>query len=339
MGSQSNASYPGFVAPPFGVEPDLKWEPSRLNIVVQSLCIALTTTFVATRMCIKWFLIKQIHLDDYVCILAWIGSIFYSSITIAQGYLGLGVPQWNVAPATVLAFLSRGYASQILYGPIAFTTKLAILLLLMRIFSIERRFVQFSRALIGVCAAYYIAITLVQVFLCRPIAKAYDPRIPGRCLDSRSIFITNTAIAILSDLVILAAPVPVIWKLNMGLWRRIGSILALAAGGLACIATIARLAVIVNGLTLKDRSKFGPPIVILSCLEVAIGVICSCLPVLPALFRRVLGGSITTTYGSRKQSTYNSWAKRNTIKLKPTVGSTKSAQHDASRNSSQENLR
>lgn len=90
----------------------------------------------------------------------------------------------------------------------------------------------FARGLICVCAAYYITITFVQIFICRPIAKAYDPRIPGRCLDTKRIFISNTAIAIVSDVVVLAAPIPVIWKLNMGVWRRLGSIAALAAGGM-----------------------------------------------------------------------------------------------------------
>ncbi|PVH93903.1 hypothetical protein DM02DRAFT_540563 [Periconia macrospinosa] len=313
-----NASYPGFVPPPPGVTPNLKWEPHQMNIVVQSLCISLTTAFVVTRLCIKWFLIKQMHLDD--C---------------------LGVSQWNLPPQTVLDFLKRGYITQILYGPTSFVTKLAILLLLIRIFSIERRFVFFARVLIGVCAAYYIAITLVQIFLCRPIDKAYDPRIKGRCADTKKIFITNTVMAITSDLVVLVAPIPVIWKLNMGFWRRIGSTLALMAGGLACIATVARLVIIIKTMGEKDRAKSGPPIVMLSCTEVAIGVICSCLPVLPALFRRIFGRKEGTTYGSqRKQSTYNSWAKRNTIKLHSKATSTRTGPPGShSRNSSQEHLR
>jgi hypothetical protein len=166
------------------------------------------------------------------CIIAWIGSIAYSSITIAQGFLGLGIAQWNLLPSTALQFLARGYASQILYGPVAFCTKLAILLLMIRIFAIKERFVLFAKVLIGICAIYYLTITLIQVFLCQPISKAYNPKIPGKCLDSKKIFITNTAIAMVTDIVILASPIPVISRLNMSFWGRVGSIAALMAGGL-----------------------------------------------------------------------------------------------------------
>ncbi|KAF2643129.1 hypothetical protein P280DRAFT_515568 [Massarina eburnea CBS 473.64] len=228
----ANANYPGFVAPPVGVTPDLNWEPNKWNIVIQALCIGLTTMFVATRFATKWWIMKEMHPDDYVCLLAWVGSVIYSSITLSQSFLGLGVSQWNMSPATASAFLKRGYLSQILYGPIAFCTKLAILLLLIRIFAVKERFVLFARVLIGVCAAYYISITSIQIFLCRPISKAYNPKVLGKCLDSRKIFIANTAIAIVTDVAILASPMPIIWRLKMSFWSRVGSSAVLAAGGL-----------------------------------------------------------------------------------------------------------
>ncbi|KAF1958613.1 hypothetical protein CC80DRAFT_360370, partial [Byssothecium circinans] len=259
----------GYVAPPPGVTPNLNWEPNKWNMIVQSLCISLTTIFVVTRLATKWFIMKKIHPDD------------------SQGFYGLGVSQWNLTPSTALAFLQRGYASQIMYGPVAFCTKLAILLLMIRIFAIKERFVLFARCLIGVCAAYYITITIIQIFLCQPIRKAYNPKTPGKCLDSKKIFITNTTIAILTDVVILASPMPIIWRLKMSFWGRIGASAALAAGGLACVATTMRLVVIVETMGEKDRAKSGPPIVILSCAEIAIGVICSCLPVLPVLVRHI----------------------------------------------------
>ena len=66
--SSVNNNYPGYIAPPPGVTANLDWEPKKLNIVAQSLWISLTTISVATRFLTKWYILKQIHLDDCQCI-------------------------------------------------------------------------------------------------------------------------------------------------------------------------------------------------------------------------------------------------------------------------------
>lgn len=125
-----------------------------------------------------------------------------------------------------------GYVMQVLYSPVVFATKLAILLLFLRIFSIKRGFVLFARIFIAAISLGYIAITLVTIFICHPIEKFWNPLLPGSCMNSNTIFISACVVAIITDCIILCAPCSIIWKLQMSFWSKVGSTVALIAGGL-----------------------------------------------------------------------------------------------------------
>ncbi len=123
-----------------------------------------------------------------------------------------------------------------MYGPLIFSTKLAILLLFVRIFEVERRFVKITKVLIWILSAYYFAITAAKIFICWPIPKFWNPRLPGRCLNSNTIFISDCIISIVTDCLILCAPLAIIWKLQMSVKQKVGSSLILVAGGLYVIS-------------------------------------------------------------------------------------------------------
>lgn len=119
-----------------------------------------------------------------------------------------------------------------MYGPIIFATKLAILLLFVRIFDVQRRLIKIIKRLIWILFAYYFAITITKIFICWPIAKFWNPYLPGKCLNSNTIFISDCIIAIITDCVVLCTPIPLIWNLHMGVMQKVGSSVALVAGGL-----------------------------------------------------------------------------------------------------------
>jgi len=123
-----------------------------------------------------------------------------------------------------------GYVLQVFHGPVIFLAKLAILLLLIRIFSIKRRFVLAVKVLVSFLALYYIAITLVKVFICKPVEKFWIPATPGSCLHTKAIFIFDCVMSLITDCVILFSPLPAIWGLQMGFKRKLGTSVALAIG-------------------------------------------------------------------------------------------------------------
>jgi hypothetical protein len=61
----------------------------------------------------------------------------------------------------------------------------------------------------------------ICVFQCMPVARAWNPTIPGRCLYLRGIFIGNAVPNIVTDAAILMMPLYHVWKLQVRFIQRI----------------------------------------------------------------------------------------------------------------------
>ncbi|KAF2681131.1 hypothetical protein K458DRAFT_310450 [Lentithecium fluviatile CBS 122367] len=284
----STPKYPGVLPPPPGVTPDANFKQSGLNILTQTACITVTSIFLFLRLYTKHVTSNKYYSDDCP--------------------LGIGIHMWNVSPENFRKAFQLGYVLEVLYGPVILLTKLAILQLLIRIFNIKKRFVFSVRMLIGVLALYYIAITLVKIFICKPVEKFWNHKTPGKCLNTNTVFISDCVVSLVTDFVILVSPLPVIWNLQMDLRRKLGSSVALAVGAIACVASILRLEASVRTMDDIDKSYVFGPILLYSCGEIAVGVICGCIPVLPALYRYYCNKgpkqsrwNNTESYGSGKE--------------------------------------
>lgn len=65
----------------------------------------------------------------------------------------------------------------------------------------------------------YIIFTFLEIFVCSPIEKAWDPLVTGgHCLDILALSTAASGINTGSDFIILVIPQLVIWRLNMS-WK------------------------------------------------------------------------------------------------------------------------
>lgn len=81
-------------------------------------------------------------------------------------------------------------------------------------------------AMIGISNA------LVAAFACTPIRGFYDPSVPARCIDSPSFYWANASLNVITDVIILVLPIPVVWGLQMSIRRKIEITLLFLTGGL-----------------------------------------------------------------------------------------------------------
>lgn len=74
---------------------------------------------------------------------------------------------------------------------------------------------------------------VVSAFLtCLPIAKFWDPSIPGYCLSRKGLWFSNAAMHIVTDLAILVIPVPALVGLDLPRRQKVALITIFALGGL-----------------------------------------------------------------------------------------------------------
>ena len=176
-----------------------------------------------------------------------------------------------------------------MYSPMVLAIKLSILLMLIRFFAPFRKMVIFIYAFIGFLVAYTIAATISKICICMPISTFWlgIDVTHGKCLVELDIFLTDTIISVISDLMILMLPVALVGMLKMPFKKKLKITIILAAGGLACIATIVRLVWVIVYRTSEDSTWSIKRIDLLTNIEITIGICCACLPAIGVLGSRV----------------------------------------------------
>ena len=193
----------------------------------------------------------------------------------------------------------------------AFVVKLALLLIIARVFSPYKKSVIFIYTFTGLLLAYYIAGLVVKIRPCMPVSDYWESD-HSNCLDQRAVIMCDSIVSVVSDILILFLPLPLTWSLQMEAKKKLRVMGILAAGGLATGFSIYRLAMIVQtGDSPNQTMVFarvvlsgyvGPrstcstgnePLLnqtnmdaIFSNAEIGIGLICACLPATNALIER-----------------------------------------------------
>ncbi|PKX96578.1 putative integral membrane protein [Aspergillus novofumigatus IBT 16806] len=265
------------------------------NTATQILCIVAMTVFFGLRVYTRIFILNGFGKED--C--AW--SVMYSIISLIMGHYGGGLHQSDVPNSYLIPFHKTVYVTMVMYGPTAFLTKISLLWIMTRVFSPYRKAVLFIYVFLVIMLLYYIPAVIVKIRICNPIARFWDENTNGTCLDQSAIILADAVVSVVSDMIILILPLPLTLSLQMAMRKKLRVMGILGAGGLACASSIVRLILILKTGQSKDGTYSFMRINMFGNAEIAIGVICACLPSLSALLSRVLH-----EYSSNNKATHTS---------------------------------
>ena len=127
---------------------------------------------------------------------------------------------------------SRNTRSKLGSGIAACCIRTTVLLLYLRVFYPRRGsgFDIIIRALFVINWGFYFATTIVKICQCLPRPKIWDSSVSGSCVNLSALLITSGLFNIASEVVILLAPVKVLWTLSVGKMRKIGIYLVFTVG-------------------------------------------------------------------------------------------------------------
>ena len=130
------------------------------------------------------------------------------------------------------------YVGIILYNICLALTRASILLLYRRLF-ITNRFRLIVNITLAFVVAQCIAFNFAYSFRCTPARYAWDHSVKGggHCVSFPLLFRVPSAINIVTDLFILALPIPMVWSLQVAPRRKIALTAIFVVGGL-CVVTI-----------------------------------------------------------------------------------------------------
>lgn len=138
------------------------------------------------------------------------------------------------------------YADTLVYGPNSYFTKLALLLIVIRVFRLNKKTIIGTYAVIVFMTGYYAPVLFLKMFICHPIAGYWDSTLNATCLNQRAIFVADTAVSAITDTAVLCLPIPVALSLRMSWTKRLKVILMLSAGGVATAASIVRMILVIQ---------------------------------------------------------------------------------------------
>ncbi|RKF78332.1 putative integral membrane protein [Golovinomyces cichoracearum] len=257
---------------------------------ITTISSIVVTLFVALRCHSNFQIAKKFWWDDGFLMISSIFFLAFQCLTMWGTSYGFGLHIWTANLSHWAGLLLFEWLWEIIYIIVQTMTKISVLLLYHRIFP-QRWFRRVITCLICIMFLHCIAFCAVIITACKPIKSFWRKDIEGRCIDTRAVGVVGAAFSIGEDVTFLLLPVPLIWRLKLKPSRKIGIILILTIGVIACAASVVRLKYLIMYNQTWDQIWENFTLVVLSQLELSLSIICVCFPAIRLLFSRSKRGN------------------------------------------------
>jgi len=258
--------------------------------------------------------------DDLVLFLCCLPMIGLTVTAYLETSSGLGKDIWDLNLPQIERVLMYFYIGNTFYSPVIFGTKIAMVLLYIRIWKeSDPKFFRICQVVIALLLMAMIAFEFSGIFICSPVQYAWKAvaGLPGHCIARNAQLYTNSGVNIVADFVVLLLPVPKIVGLRMSTSRKIGLLFTFLVGFAVTAASITQLYYLVTKVSATQNPTWDFfNIGIWRVTDMYLSIICCCMPILAGLFQRswkkatsVLGSGISEIRGKSWASSSVGWSK------------------------------
>ncbi|KAI9045241.1 uncharacterized protein KD926_009655 [Aspergillus affinis] len=268
-------------------------DDKRPNEIASLVCgllaaiVAVAARFTARR-------ISRITLgpEDWTIIAAMMGEITYA-VVFAKA-IDNGQGRHIIFVKDAVSF-SKGYVAAIVsYSFTVMVTKISVLLFYCRLFG--SKWIYTSSWIVGtIVVLYNLAVILIAGLQCIPLSDLWTGG--SSCINTEPPFTGLAVVNIVTDVLILALPVKPVMNLNMKSARKVQVLGIFLLGGVVCVFGIIR-AVAMTELSLFDPTWTAVGAAMWSFVEISVGIVAACLPMLGPLVRGKSGTSANPSGGS-----------------------------------------
>ncbi|KAK0514454.1 hypothetical protein JMJ35_003071 [Cladonia borealis] len=266
-------------------------------IAVQVSMTATALLIVALRLISRYMILKSPGWDDYATTAAMILAIIQAPLVLSCLSHGAGVHYSDLQPTEALYVMKVIYVTRVTYLLITTAIKSSVLLFYLRLspFPTFRTWVMAAMVACSIEGVLFISMALFQ---CTPVGRVWNFEIPGHCINTLGFFRAETIFNLVTNVVILLLPMPMVWHLQMALRRKLLLIGIFATGAIPCGSLIARLINIHNGELTFAPGRLDPTSMVVSlqnweAVEYCSFLICASLihltPLAKIIAARVLG--------------------------------------------------
>ena len=209
-------------------------------VIVASLLIFMSMLMVGGRLVGRQLQKVWLGMDDYVLIIATVCNhiSFYAAtsaytqqvftVTLCAVAIAFpriaGVSSWSLQHIPNSETIGRAsIAWLVLYGVSVALSKLAILLLYLRVFTAQMRSFTVALVLVGVVViAAGVANTIAAILQCSPVPYAWDKTIDGgKCINDLAFARFMAIPNVVDGFVMLVMPIPLVWRLDLEIQQKV----------------------------------------------------------------------------------------------------------------------
>ncbi|PLB43139.1 integral membrane protein [Aspergillus steynii IBT 23096] len=253
----------------------------------------LATCFVLARLYTRTRLMNRMESNDWMIVIALVLSFVFMGLFIVEALNGVGMHAVDIPPPVMLKQMKAFWVTIPFYNAALLCAKASILMQYFRVFP-TRRMRCISWIMIAVLATYGTWAVLSAFLNCIPVAKFWDPTLPGYCLSMKGLWFSNASMHIATDLAILLIPLPVLSALDLPRRQKIALMSIFALGGFVCVTSVCRLVALKKIADSDDPTYDNVDAATWSAIECNTGIICACLPTLRPLISRILPHLLST---------------------------------------------
>lgn len=205
-------------------------------------------------------------------------------------------------------------------NPALMATKTSILVFYLRLAKNTQKVLRMaSWAVLVVVNVAGTILTFMNIFQCHPMRAAWDVTIEtAKCLPLLTEFICSAPVNIVTDLAILALPIPVLTGMRLPPRQKTILIFTFALGIFVTVVDVVRIYYLQQAVGMVPMNPSDNPSAIYgqssnfpwnaslslmwSAVEVNVGIICGCIPTLKPLIIRILPAMIIDPDGTRSST-------------------------------------
>ncbi|EME46327.1 hypothetical protein DOTSEDRAFT_51841 [Dothistroma septosporum NZE10] len=253
----------------------------RLALIVVGVIFTLVGTFaIACRIMMLMLRRRIIGNDDFAMFVGYAFAIAFTIASYASVRWGVGLELVNVPPFWAKRAVRAIYVEEIFYYFSVFFVKISIMFMYLRLAKeLRNYFYHCSIAMIAVLCVQFGTTIIVFSAQCIPLTRYWSPEIPGNCIDITAFFYSTNFFTIITDVIMLALPIPVLLKVPGSRLRKAGVIAAFSCGGFSTLASCVRLYSIRIYTQSPQPLRDAAPINTWSLIEVYVGICCGSIAV------------------------------------------------------------
>ncbi|KXH33489.1 hypothetical protein CSAL01_11509 [Colletotrichum salicis] len=214
--------------------------------------------------------------EDLTCSDLQVFAMAMFTATMISAHSGFGRHHQDVSISDYEQFLKLTIATSATYSYGLALAKMSFAVLYIRMLP-DRRLVMMNKAIILFLCCQAIEESLIPIFQCKPIAKAWTVGMEGSCLDLPVLW--------------WSGPIPTLWKLQLPLVKRLGLIAMLSLGLLVVAISVIRMHSVTE-MGIDDtpdkiaKDDLATPI-LWSEAEISTLIVCSCVPSLRKVVQKL----------------------------------------------------